>query len=449
MHNEENEKLMREMFKKQACVIADSADRFAKCERGIKIGFESEVSVFKDGLSANELGQTRNEILEKAGSGYDVELGAIQIEFRTPPVCLNEEGWSFKDVFAIYKENFEKLLRIARQKNISILRIGSNPFFPVINTLRTDKAKYKLVPDYYNFYRQKMIETKIGTNNRKIEVGDAAIISLFQSFQINIEAKSLDDAIDKMNRSFMIGPYILAISGNSRYLELSDTGFNDIRFPAWEISHDARKTKEIMNDHNLRVGLPRRYFENITDYFQRIQEFPFILFDKENAFKIGIGLTWMDTRVKFIDSSAVVEFRLIPTQPKIEDEIALTEFYVGRLLYSQFKNETLLPLSLVKENRFNSFLFGLRGNYWYTSDDGIIKNDKGRYVLELEIKRAEKGLKSVFLSNGSKLDRIFSRLHTGSPSDNLGNLLKKQQKVEKGEMVDVLISSEMLVPPIC
>lgn len=442
MHNEINEKLMGEMFKKQARSIMDNADNFVKHEENIKIGLESEISVFKDGFSVNELGQVRNEILEKAGSDYDVELGATQIEFRTPPVCLNE-GW--RVLSAIYKENFEKILQITRQKNVSILRVGSNPFFPVMNTPRTNKLKYKIVPDYHNHYRQKIIETKIGINGPKIEVGDAAVVSLFQSFQVNIEAKSLDDAVDKMNRSLMIGPYILAISGNSRYLELRDTGLNDIRFPAWEISHDTRKIKQIMNNCELRVGLPNRYFADISDYFRRIQKFPFMLFDMENAFKIGIGLTWMDTRIKFIDNSAIVEFRLLPTQPKIEDEIALATFYVGRLLYSQLKNEILLPLSLVRENRFNCFNFGIKGNYWYVSEEGIVKKDNGCYVLELEMKRAKKGLKSIFLYNDSMLDRIFSRLLNGSPSDNLGSLLREQSIVEKKEMIDALISSEMLI----
>lgn len=446
MHNERNEQAMRKMFKKQSCDIADNIGRFVKSGNGIKVGFESEISIFNKSIPVDDLGEIRNVILEEAGNEYyDVELGATQIELRTPPICLNEKSHGFKDVYTVYKEKFEKLLWITRQKNVSILRVGSNPFLPAINTPRTNKVKYKTVPDYHNYYRQKVMETKIGINGKKVEIGDAAIVSLFQSFQVNLEAKSLDDAIDKMNRSFMIGPYILAISGNSRYLELKDTGFNDIRFPAWEISHDIRKTKQIMNDCNLRVGLPSCYFRDIKDYFRRIQKFPFILFDMENAFKVGIGLTWMDTRVKFIDNSAVVEFRLVPTQPSLEDEVALAEFYVGRLLYSQLKNEILLPMSFVRENRFNSFHFGLKGNYWYVSDEGTIKKDGGRHVLELEIKRAENALKSTSLINSSELDRIFLRLNNGSPSDNLGNLLKGQVNVEKNEMINALVSSKMLV----
>ena len=446
MHNKRNEKVIRKMFKKQSCDITDNIDKFIKTRNNIKIGLESEVSVFREDISIDELGQIRNEIIKEVENEcYDMELGVTQIEFRTPPVCLNGNRHGFKDLSVVYKENFEKLLKIARQKNVSILRIGSNPFFPITNTPRTNKMKYKIVPDYHNYYRQKMIETKIGTNGLKIEAGDAAIVSLFQSFQINVEAKSLDDSIDKMNRSFMIGPYILALSGNSRYLELKDTGFNDVRFPAWEISHDTRKTKQIMNDCNLRVGLPNRYFVDIADYFRRIQKFPFMLFDAENAFKIGIGLTWMDTRVKFIDNSAVVEFRLIPTQPNIEDEIALAEFYVGRLTYSQVKNEILLPLSLVRENRFNCFHYGIKGNYWYISDEGVIRKDKGRHVLGLETKRAEIGLKFASLSSGSVLEKIFTRLDEGSPSDNLCNLLKKQVAVDKKEMVYALTSSKMLI----
>jgi len=444
MHDERKEKLMKEMFKKQADVIINHQETYDKANGCIKIGFESEFSVFSEDASVSEMGQTRDSILQTVGCDfYDTELGITQIEIKTPPVCLNEQ--SFDAIIPVYKENFEKILKKTHQAGFLIARIGSNPFFPTTNVMRTKKAKYQIIPDYHNYYKHEFTREEFGTDNEKINVTDATIVSLFQSFQINIEAISIGDAVDKMNRSLMIGPYIAVISGNSRYLDLKDTGFNDIRLPAWEASHDIRNKAQFLENNDLRIGLPSSYFKDINGYFDRIQEFPFILFDIDNAFGIGIGLTWLDTRIKFINDSAVVEFRLIPTQPEIRDEIALTEFYVGRLLYSQHQNEPLMPMSLVKENRANSFLFGLKADYWHFDINGVINKNKGQKVLEGEMSKAIKGLKFFSLTKGSKIGELFSRLEDGSPSDNLAKTLGGKIIIEKKNMIGAMRKHKMLI----
>ena len=65
MHNKRNEKVMRKMFKKQSCDITDNIDKFIKTRNNIKIGLESEVSVFREDISIDELGQIRNEIIKE------------------------------------------------------------------------------------------------------------------------------------------------------------------------------------------------------------------------------------------------------------------------------------------------------------------------------------------------------------------------------------------------
>lgn len=444
MLNCEKEKAMKKMFEKQASMIINNQDIFRKNGDNVRIGFESEVSLFNEGASVFETGQARDKVLQAVGCDfYDTELGVTQIEIKTPPIYLSDHG--FGQIVPVYKEKFQKILETSKQFDFLIARIGSNPFFPTVNVARTNKAKYQTIPDYHNFCKRKFVKTELGMLGEKVNVADASVVSLFQSFQINIEARSVGDAVDKMNRSLMIGPYIAAISGNSRYLVLKDTGFNDIRLPAWEASHDTRTKLQFLKKKDLRVGLPSRYFKSINNYFDRIKKFPFILFDIENAFGIGIGLTWLDTRIKFINNSAVVEFRLIPTQPEIEDEIILTEFYVGRLLYSQYKKEPLMSISMVRENRSNSFLFGLNADYWYLDDNCIAKKDKGQKVLEAEIEKAMVGLDLFSLSSNSKIEKLFSRLEKGSPSESMAKTLKGEKIIKRKDMIDAMITHKMLV----
>ena len=197
-----------------------------------------------------------------------------------------------------------------------LLRDGANPFLPSIGTPRTDKPKYHLVPDFYNHHRNSQRDTLIGLGRHRVDIGDAAVVSLFQSFQVNLEAKSLEDACDKMNRSMAIVPYLLAFSGNARYLNCRDIQIQDTRMMSWEISHDPRsfcdtgfqdlriisweksfdvrpeKTEDWQNE--LRVGLPGRYFKDLADYLWRAGMFPFILHNPEAALAISIGMTWLD-----------------------------------------------------------------------------------------------------------------------------------------------------------
>lgn len=444
MHDEKKEEVMKTMFEKQANIIINNQDVFKKGNGNVKIGFESEVSLFNEDASVFEIGQARDKILQVVGCDfYDTELGVTQIEIKTPPVYLSDQGLS--QIVSVYKEKFQKILKTSKQFGFLIARIGSNPFFPTVKATRTNKTKYQIIPNYHNYYKCGFTEVELGMRGEKVNVADAAIVSLFQSFQINIEAVSVGDAVDKMNRSLMIGPYVAMISGNSRYLDLKDTGFNDIRLPAWEASHDTRTKSQLLKKHDLRIGLPNRYFRNINDYFDRIKKFPFILFDVENAFGIGIGLTWLDTRIKFINNSAVVEFRLIPTQPEIEDEIVLTEFYLGRLLYSQYKKEPLMPISMVRENRSNSFLLGLSANYWYFDDNFIAKKDKGQKVLKGEIEKAIIGLEAFSLNNCSKIEKLFFRLENGSPSDSMAKMFKGEILIKRKDMVEVMTIHKMLV----
>lgn len=446
MHNEVNEKEMRFAFKEKADEVLCQADSFEKRIGTLRVGFESEVGIWKDNVPYYEIGVIRDKVVDRVKSVYggeaDVELGLTQLELRTAPYDILSD---FEALDREYRKEFERNRFLAGNFGASILRIGSNPLLPVIDTPRTDKLKYQLVPDYQNMYRRKTITTTIGINGKVIEIGDASIVSLFQSFQVNLEAKSLDDAIAKMNRSFMFAPYLMAIGGNSRYLGLQDTGWNDLRIVAWELSHDTRTSDDIKRGMGLRIGLPEKYFEDMTDYFERILKYPFILHDPEHAFKIGIGLHWLDTRVKFIGNSAVVELRALPTQPTIENELALTLFYIGRLIYAEATNEPFLPMVIVRENRLSSLMFGLAKPLWVAESGKYIKVD-ARDAVRRELSRAGFGLKTVGLGcHIDILESLYSRIDNGSPSDVLSRHFDNCSSVCKEEMLEALKITGMLV----
>lgn len=455
------EQEMLAAFLEQALDVISSQDRFNKNDKSLRIGVESEVAIYRENFSFNDIERTRDAIIQDVPDIADVELGAAQIEFRTPPIDVSTQA-GFDEHASIYRARFESLIQAARKQNCLILRVGANPFLPIKNTPRTGKPKYRLVPDYYNRYRPKEADTIIGLGKDRVDIGDAAVVSLFQSFQVNLEAKSLNDACDKMNRSFFIAPYLLAISGNARFLEFVDTRLQDMRMVAWEKSHDTRMSdlrmvsweksfdlrsrQELAEGYALRMGLPERYFVDIVDYFRRMERFPFILYQPDAALKIAVGMTWLDTRVKFIDNSAVVELRLLPTQPTIDEELLLTLLYLGRLVDSQIRNEPLLPIEYVRENRLSAMLHGLHRKMWFITKDGAIKRLPYRVGMKWEIQRVIAGLDYLGLAELLDVELLQDKLAKGSPSDELARTLYRGgRKLSQTKMAHSLQQTKMLI----
>ena len=164
------------------------------------------------------------------------------------------------------------------------------------------------------------------------------------------------------------------------------------------------------------------YYLDLRDYLQRVSCYPFILYDPEHAFQIGIGLNWRDARIKFIEDSIVVEFRPVSTQPTVRENIAIMLFYLGRLHWSIQNNEPLLDLKLVEQNRNQAMYFGLNSRLW-TYRGRRIEILPAEVALDLELKRATDGLMSFGFSK-EEIDYYFEILRVRlsekeTPSDKL------------------------------
>jgi len=443
MNARANEKEMRNSFRKTVTQIIKEKERFVKKREDTMVGLESEIGVFGFDKSESEIMSVRDAVVGRVGNkDADVELGAFQLELRTPPISI----FSGNGISTL-EEKYVDITKIATQEakkhSLSVLRCGTNPFVRIHNTPRTKKEKYTQVPNFQNIHRRKFTDVHIGINGTSVDIGDASIVSLFQSFQVNMGACSLHDAITLMNYAFMIGPYLIGIGGNSRYLESTDTGINDLRILAWEISHDTRVVCDVVQGKKTRIGLPERYFLGVEDYFNRVSRYPFILYNPESATQIGIGLHWLDTRMKIIGNAAVVEFRILPTQPHIADEISFALAFIGRLLHATQTHEELLPFELVKENRLCALLYGTRSLVWI-KDGGLLKRMPLSEAVEIEIVRATNGLLGIGIDEGKRLKEFISRYKKNSPSEILASVLNRKKHPEREEMWNALVSTQMM-----
>lgn len=461
MYNKKNEKKMKAAFKEQATMVLKEPERFEKKPK-LKIGFESEVGLYREELKQRETEKIRDQIVRETFGIADVELGAMQVEIRTPAVEIASSD-DFKKLTDLYTLYHTQIQYAAHRKKCSILRIGANPYVSVADPERTNRPKYLEVPDFYNARRRKGVETKIGISGNTIDVGNAAVVSLFQAFHINMEAYSFADAVSKMNQSLSWGPYLLALAGNARYLSgtdtkmedmryidweiTRDTGFNDLRMLAWERNFDNRTPRQIKNGYGLRVGLPERYFNDLDDYLKRTGSFPFIFqTNPEAALQTAIGMHWLDTRIK-IDpeqDALIVEFRLLSTLPSVETEMALALFYLGRLAYANTNIAELLPISYVRENRLSAMAAGRNSDMWFMINGRCLKLPFRNGIVR-ELRKAKKGLMKLELLPAFDEGVIYDFIENGSPSERLAEKLKRKKIVPKQEMIEAMKSLGMLI----
>jgi hypothetical protein len=393
MQTSEQEQRMRNRFEEMAQEVletnTDSNDLVA--------GIEAEYSIIDNNLiSASET--QRDDIINQTNH-TGKELGAHQFEINTPPLELS----NFENILQSLNSIEQKAKKVASKSGLHLIRIGMDPFVPIGQIPRSfQESKYKLVPDFHDHFRDPNLDTKLG----RIDVGDAAVVGISNSVQFNLQASSLQDAVDKMNRSFMIAPYVIALSNNSRFIDGIDSKIGDTRMFAWELSHDLRTPIQRMYDKETKVGMINTYFRDIRDYFDRIQKGYFILDVPEAALQVGIGLYWKDTRIKFIDNTPIVEFRPISIQPTAEEDVALFSFWLGRLLYSQQINEPLQDLPTVSINRVNAMQFGTKTKF----DNGWASK-----VIPYEIEKAKIGLDNVGI-HPFGFDILYNKLQTGTPA---------------------------------
>ena len=419
------------------------AESFVRPDDGMIVGVETELFLVQQGLEALDY-NFRDRLVEKLNShareiGYKFrpfqeELGGCQVEITTQPINISRNG--IRELVG-HMGGLDSLLTSSLPCDCKVLRIGSHPLVLPSDYQKTgSRQKFITVPDFHNQNRNRSNQNghlKLGISN-KVDISDAAIIGLCCAVQATIDVYSFEEAIDVLNRSFMISPYAVAISSNARYLGGVDTEFSDMRFVIWELNHDTRTEGEVQRGKVTRVGLPRDYHKDMESYFQDLSSYPFIL-DTDLAGNLSdtskvqeflsktVGLNWRDARIKFqLDSEPkrlLVEFRPLSTQASFLEDIACLMFYIGRLHFSKIYRESLISMHKVRQNKQQSMLKGNDGQLWYRDYSGNVVLESARVVLEVELERAIHGMQMIVGAQARKEDEGFIDLFTSTLTSNL------------------------------
>jgi len=414
-------------FKEQVKDIEKNPSRFENSE-DLKIGFEVEYSLLdSENQQASE--EVRDRIKENEDF-LDSELAATVIEARTEPISDPNSLEEFEEELQGKEEITAEL---AAEEGFQLLRNGTNPF-PTVGELRRsgdENSRYELFANFLDQARNdEMVHDFFGIEEG-FDPRDIHYSGMIASTQTNMQAQSLDDAVNKANFAYMFAPYAEALGANARIMEQKDTGISDVRMPVWEKSADLRDDDEF-GDESPRAGKMQSYLKDIGDYFERLDPV-YVAPDEDSALDQAIANNWEDINIKFADNSALVEIRPLSIQPTVRQDLALSAFMMGRIAYAQQNEEELLDIEKVNRNRYTAMHNGLDEKLY---DSSGIQRDATEVIGE-ELEYARQGLDNLdvdyesFIQGEQDLfDYAFSdRLESGmAPADETAERYRELRK---------------------
>lgn len=398
----------------------------------------------------------RDEIMQSLGIIGNVELASHQLEL------VPDELWRMKTDLLKMKGSVERLFGqrlspLLRKHGAQVVMMGAYPF--AVDTIPYTSGdnkyqKYEIVPSWH----KENLTTPI---NQPTIILNPYVLGLMNSVQITVDSCSPDDAIEKLNRSLLISPILTAIAANAPILNLYRTGWMDIRFNAWQLSHDTRLDYELEAGKSTRIGMPRGYYRDLVDYFARLLRHPFILNtekDSEHAFEIGNGLNWKDARLKFFPEQGKIgiEFRPIALQPSTEEIAAILTFYLARLTWSQQNQEAYLPIAALIWNKNSAMKYGLSGEMYTITNNGLervrtldifIQDTKRVNQVLIQwghsVAEVENLLSCIYQRQVKKspAEQLLSRL--GNPTD-IGN--SRHKRYNKDSLIEAIDLYQISIP---
>ena len=374
-------------FQQQVKEITENPSKFENSEE-LKAGFELEYTLL-DSENSQASEDERDRIKDQE-EFLESELAASVIEARTDPIS---EPGSLEEFEKEIQGKEDRTVELAEEEGFDLLRYGTNPF-PLLREFKRSggpESRYELFANFLDDARNDgMVHDRFGIDEA-VDPRDIHYSGMISSTQTNMQAQSLDDAVDKANFAYMFAPFAEAIGANARILEGKDTGISDMRMPLWEKSADIREDDEF-GDNAPRAGKIDSYFDDMGDYFERLEPI-YVAPDSDSALDQAIMNNWEDVNIKVDreEGNALVEIRPLSIQPSVREDVALSAFMMGRIAYAQENQEDLLDIDQVNRNRYTAMHNGLTEKLYDSSGE----QREATSVIEDELDYARQGLDSL------------------------------------------------------
>jgi len=332
------------------------------------------------------------------------ELGISQIELNTIPISI-ENG--HEEVLYFVKEQEYAIAKKVKNYGCSIIRIGCYP--GSLNDLQAtyDPEHNQKILDIYGKMRREYFDSYIG--NVKIGNRIHELISGCQASELNIEVNP-DKAIPLLNKTYEISPLFIALSANSPIIDLSNTGYLEVRNVIWKKGYELRTFDEYCNNDSFRTYFPKDYYKNMSQYWEDMSKQLYIKHDVNNAFINNQKMFWRLARLKMMYSKCFLETRFMSMQPTCEEEIAIHLALFAILMLSAESEKNLLPLSFVKENFRRTTRYGI-DTQLYELRNGVntITERYANDILEEYIEKAIQYWKKISVSSAIFIEDVLHK----------------------------------------
>ncbi len=303
---------------------------------------------------------------------FSEEAGACQIEIKSYPRDFSTEALREKEEYLIDVINdiVEIAEKIHKREAIFLLT-GSNPHPEVLSDrwiTNSERAKKM------SQWRSRFPPIPVSD----ILIKPQHIASAIQSIHVHINGKNPDDVIHKFNRLLCMSPELIALSANSPIIGGKLVDYAEARLLLYEIADGGKG------------GFP-----DIVRYPKDILEYAEYIFSRERI--LGSTLSEIvkerheDNRIQF-ELPFRVENRVCAVQAAVRENMALIEYIIGRLKYTQRWGRQPLPsLREIEINRIEAIKNSLKGRFVWNG-----KSISTKDYLKQCLEKAEKGVRYFY-----------------------------------------------------
>lgn len=308
------------------------------------------------------------------------ELGQSQIEFCSEPF---EVSRNWKEIVNTLLKHEDEINNVAARFNCRLVRIGCYPGDIKDIKICSSPQKNNIILD--NFKKSKSSFIKSVKNNF---LDDAhLLLAGCQSSQLNIRIPYDQSAIKLLNITYETAPYFMTLSTNSSIIDNCNSNYEEIRPVLWEVGYDCRSFDDFLSNESSRCSLPKKYYEDLQDYWRDVASQTFMYNNPEEAFLTSQKMFWKIARIKFYgnDPICLLELRYMAIQDSMEKDILIHLFTYYYLLWRSDNSRNvvdLLPMSFLKENHRRACKNGIR-SILYLKLNGDIVELSAKEILKI------------------------------------------------------------------
>jgi len=316
-------------------------------------GIEIEYSVVD---KKEQLQLHSSEYLQKKLEQYPIvsELGSYQIEINPGPREFSQAA--LQALSNDIKNYVHVLNQSSSENNMHLAPIGlpfylDSTFFQTQQVF-TQKLRYNVSKNYFGSWNAKGTIVPYQQKGSVLLPGDSGV-TVINELHVQLQALDLSDLIKLFNYSQMLSPVCIALGANSGITNGQPLVHREQQITIFE------ETEGICDGiQNIpRVGLFPGYINHIDEYMDVALSFRPLYFPDENnqwkSFDLQLGSYYAWTRIRH-DRVPVphfrIEFRPLSTQPSLNENIALSEFFIQSLLSLLDNKVSLIPEEFLLSN---------------------------------------------------------------------------------------------------